>query len=239
MGLGIRSRLLNKLLPHPATADNAQYSMIFSAHDDKSFANERLLELSLSAAKLASQISLKHISSRMQCAPYYPDVWPGEHYKLLSALVRIMAPKLVIEIGTYTGLSALAMRDALPADGRLITFDIVPWNSLHDTVLVESDFTDGKLIQYTDDVTNAEGYNALSGLFEQAELIFIDAAKDFEMERRIVRLLSQTKFERSPIVVFDDIRLWPMLKLWRDIDRPKLDLTSFGHWSGTGLIDWS
>ena len=23
-----------------------------------------------------------------------------------------------------------------------------------------------------------------------------------------------------------------------EIARPKLDLTSFGHWSGTGLVEW-
>jgi hypothetical protein len=30
----------------------------------------------------------------------------------------------------------------------------------------------------------------------------------------------------------------PMLGVWRGIARPKLDLTSFGHGSGTGLVRW-
>jgi hypothetical protein len=30
-----------------------------------------------------------------------------------------------------------------------------------------------------------------------------------------------------------------MIELWRNVQKPKLDLTSFGHWSGTGLIDWN
>lgn len=38
--------------------------------------------------------------------------------------------------------------------------------------------------------------------------------------------------------LFDDIRVWNMLAIWRGIRRPKLDLTSFGHWSGTGLVDY-
>ncbi len=38
--------------------------------------------------------------------------------------------------------------------------------------------------------------------------------------------------------MFDDIRVWNMLEIWRGIRRPKLDLTSFGHWSGTGLVDY-
>jgi len=40
-------------------------------------------------------------------------------------------------------------------------------------------------------------------------------------------------------VLFDDIRLWNMLDIWRSIDFPKLDLTSFGHWSGTGVVQWN
>jgi hypothetical protein len=29
-----------------------------------------------------------------------------------------------------------------------------------------------------------------------------------------------------------------MIGIWRGIRHPKLDLTSFGHWSGTGLVEW-
>jgi hypothetical protein len=39
--------------------------------------------------------------------------------------------------------------------------------------------------------------------------------------------------------MFDDIHLWNTLGTWRRISRPKLGLTSFGHWSGTGLVDWN
>ena len=39
--------------------------------------------------------------------------------------------------------------------------------------------------------------------------------------------------------MFDDIRLLNMIEQWRALPRPKLDLTSFGHWSGTGLVDWN
>ena len=28
------------------------------------------------------------------------------------------------------------------------------------------------------------------------------------------------------------------LRIWRAIARPKLDVTSFGHWTGTGLVEW-
>lgn len=38
---------------------------------------------------------------------------------------------------------------------------------------------------------------------------------------------------------FDDIRLWNMLRIWREIRLPKMDMTSFGPWCGTGLCEWT
>jgi predicted O-methyltransferase YrrM len=43
---------------------------------------------------------------------------------LLRLLVRLTAAKRVLEIGMFTGYSALAMAEALPEDGQLITCDV-------------------------------------------------------------------------------------------------------------------
>ncbi len=45
---------------------------------------------------------------------------------LLQWLVRLSGARRVLEIGTYTGYSALAMAEALPADGELVTCDNSP-----------------------------------------------------------------------------------------------------------------
>jgi predicted O-methyltransferase YrrM len=46
--------------------------------------------------------------------------------QLLRTLVAIAAPRLVVEIGTFSGYSALAMAGGLPPDGRIITCELSP-----------------------------------------------------------------------------------------------------------------
>jgi hypothetical protein len=29
-----------------------------------------------------------------------------------------------------------------------------------------------------------------------------------------------------------------MLRFWRELKKPKLDISSFGHWTGTGMVMW-
>jgi caffeoyl-CoA O-methyltransferase len=44
--------------------------------------------------------------------------------RLLAALVAMLRPRSVLEIGTFTGYSALSMAETLPADGRIVSCDI-------------------------------------------------------------------------------------------------------------------
>ena len=45
---------------------------------------------------------------------------------LLAMLCRLMGARRVLEVGTFTGYSALSMAEALPDDGELITCDVDP-----------------------------------------------------------------------------------------------------------------
>ncbi|GLV97202.1 O-methyltransferase [Streptomyces lavendulae] len=47
-----------------------------------------------------------------------------EQGPLLAFLVRLTGARHVVEVGTFTGFSALSMAQALPADGRLIACDV-------------------------------------------------------------------------------------------------------------------
>lgn len=223
----------------PVKARHAEYSMIFSADDDVSRPSKYLLSLALAAIAKSTGISLDDISARIKHPSYWPDIWPGENYKLLAGFVLTLKPKLVIEIGTGTGLSALSMKKYLPSGSRIVTFDIIDWKSTSDSYLSAADFADEKLIQYNDDLSNSSIFLKHRELLVEGNIIFIDAAKDGVMEQKLIDNLKKISFKANPLIVFDDIRVWNMLKVWRNISFPKLDLTSFGHWSGTGIVEWS
>src|SRR5688572_8378086 len=44
--------------------------------------------------------------------------------RLLSMISHMLKPRLVLEIGTYTGYSALCLAEGMSSEGKLITIDI-------------------------------------------------------------------------------------------------------------------
>ena len=62
------------------------------------------------------ELTEKMPDGRMQITP--------EQGHLLALLVRLMGVRRILEIGTFTGYSALAMALALPAEGQLVACDI-------------------------------------------------------------------------------------------------------------------
>src|SRR4051812_35020207 len=115
----------------------------------------RLLELSMAAVRcVTDEVNLDYLKAR----PNVPDwftIWPGEHYLLLAGLVKVLQPKVVIEVGTDSGLSALCMKHYLPADGKIVTYDLLPWRLVEEVDVDEADFADGRLEQRLEDLGDA------------------------------------------------------------------------------------
>jgi predicted O-methyltransferase YrrM len=62
---------------------------------------------------------------------------------LLALLVRLIGARRTLEVGTFTGFSALAVASALPADGRLITCDInEEWTAIARRYWTQAGLTD-------------------------------------------------------------------------------------------------
>jgi caffeoyl-CoA O-methyltransferase len=96
------------------------------------------------------------------------------HYqgRLFSMLSKIIAPKNVLEIGTFTGYATLCFAEGLPDDGKIITLDIN--EELEDKVrqyFKKSGFDDK--IDYR--IGNAS--QLLANINEVFDLVFIDADK--------------------------------------------------------------
>jgi caffeoyl-CoA O-methyltransferase len=63
--------------------------------------------------------------TRRHCTDAQMLIGPHEG-ALLAMLVQLTGARRVLEIGTFTGYSALCMAEALPGNGRLITCEIKP-----------------------------------------------------------------------------------------------------------------
>ena len=227
------------LLGRPLPAGGCVWSALDPEAAYAQHPSPELVELALRAAAEACETGLTGLVERARAvgspAAAWVDTFPGEHYRLLAALVRVMHPTLVIEIGTYLGASALAFLEHAGDDTRIVTYDVIPWDELDGSLLTPGDFSDRRLEQRIGDLAESRYWSTQSDLFVGADLIFLDGPKDGIFEPRMLETLASLRPEREILLVVDDIRFLEMLEPWARFPSPRLDLTSFGHWSGTGL----
>ncbi len=92
--------------------------------------------------------------------------------RMLSMLSHMIQPKRILEIGTYTGYSAICMAEGMQDDGKLITLDI----NEELEVMVRAYFEKAGLTQKIDyRIGNA--MELIPEIDETFDLIFIDADK--------------------------------------------------------------
>lgn len=199
--------------------------------DDDVTPNDFLMETAVLAVHEAWKTKIKDTNPDKPDSVFY-NVFPGEHYRLLKALAKNLNPKKIVEVGTYTGMGTLALNQGCPT-AELFTFDIIPWNQF-DTHLDPIDAT-----QLVDDLSDPEVFKEHFDIINNADLMFVDAPKDGKFEYAFAELLTQLTPKEKRVIVFDDIRFNNMMLLWRGVKSPKLDISSFGHWSGTGMVDAS
>ncbi len=98
--------------------------------------------------------------------------------RFLAFLVRLIGAKRALEVGTFTGYSALCVASALPADGRLVACDIsAEWTAIGQRYWEEAgvaDRIDLRLGPARDTLAALEADGA-AGTFDFA---FIDADKE-------------------------------------------------------------
>ncbi|MDB3983800.1 class I SAM-dependent methyltransferase [Acidimicrobiia bacterium] len=216
-------------------ARNAGISYYASNDDDIATLNNNLIKKVCKWGELAYSIKLVADHS-LPGAKFY-NQFPGEHYRLLASIVNTEKPVLMIDIGTYTGMSSKVLLDHSESDSRIITFDLIKWDNF-DSYLKKEDFDSGRIVQEISDLSIVDNFLEHKKNFNDADLIFIDAPKDGKFEKIFFKNLSNINFDnKKRILIIDDIRVPEMFEAWRFIDSPKLDATTFGHWSGTGIVD--
>ena len=93
--------------------------------------------------------------------------------RFLSMMSKLASPKCILEVGTYTGYSALCLAEGLQPNGKLITIDIN--EELENRVrgyFKESEFSE-KI-----DYRIGDARKIIPTLNEKLDLVFIDADKE-------------------------------------------------------------
>ena len=90
----------------------------------------------------------------------------------LKMLVALTAARRVVEVGTFTGYSALMMAAALPADGRLFTCDVDP-----EACAMARSFFDRSPHGDKIEILMGPARESLARLAGPVDLVFIDADK--------------------------------------------------------------
>lgn len=93
--------------------------------------------------------------------------------RVLSMLSRMIRPKVILEIGTFTGYSAICLAEGLTKGGKLITLDVnEEIEPMTRTFIQESEYAEA--IEFV--IEDAKTY--IPRLKESLDLVFIDADKE-------------------------------------------------------------
>lgn len=201
-----------------------------------------LLDVSLRETPLLKRLReetalLTH--SRWQIAP--------EQGQFMALLVQLVGARRIVEVGTFTGYSAVCMAQAMPDDGRLICCDIPgDYNATAKRYWAEAGLAERIELRLAPALKNLEAL-AAEGLAGRIDLLFIDADKAnypayLEHALRLVRqgglilfdntLWSGRVLEESP--ESDDTRAIQALNLALR-DDPRIDLSLLPLGDGLSL----
>ena len=92
--------------------------------------------------------------------------------KILTMLCHMIQPKRVLELGAYTGYSAISMGLALPEDGKLFTIEISDEREEMIQTYIEKANLEDKI-----ECLIGDAIDLIPTIDEQFDLVFIDADK--------------------------------------------------------------
>ena len=116
---------------------------------------------------------LKEINRDTHANVLQPRMLSGHFQgRLLSLISHLIKPKRILEIGTYTGYSALCMAEGMAADGKLITIEY----DEEKACIARENIAKSSYVNQIE-VINQPALDVIPQLNETFDLVFIDADK--------------------------------------------------------------
>jgi len=138
--------------------------------------------------------------------------------RVLSMISKMISPTNIIEIGTYTGYSALCMAEGLKKGGELHTLEVnEEYISLAKKYFNKSKYKE-EIIQHT-----GEAANIIPRLDKKFQLAFIDADK--ENYYKYFKLIFE-KMEIGGYIIADNV-LWSGKVIAKDKDKETISLDEY------------
>lgn len=162
---------------------------------------------------------------------HYQDKSGVQEYRLYSYLTTFFNDITILDIGTLTGRSSIALSHN--ENNKVISYDI------------ENHINNYNHPIYTKKNVSFNIKNVLDDLNEDfiknVKIVMIDIDHYETIETLIINKLKQLNF--SGLIILDDTTNHPdalinecMNRLWNSITETKYDFTKYGHMSGTGII---
>ena len=136
------------------------------------FISEELLNYCITHSSKESEV-LKELNRQTHIRTLNPRMICGKHQgRFLSMISKIIRPKKILEIGTFTGYSTLCLAEGLEKDGRIDTID----NNFELKKIQNYFFNLAKLQNQINQFT-CDATKIIPKLKGEYDLIFLDADK--------------------------------------------------------------
>ncbi len=165
-------------------------------------------------SKLNRETHLKVVSPRMLSGHLQG--------RFLSFISKLQQPKLIVEIGTYTGYSALCLAEGLAQDGKLISIDVnEETSSFAKSFIAKTEYA------HQINLVLADAKEFVTTINEPIDLVFIDADKKNYLNYYHLII---DKIKSGGLIIADNV-LWSgkITMPEKDMDRETLALHQFNQ----------